>query len=133
MWPGAPGRDTRLMAWLVRESLTDEEIGSGKRMVIGDAIATQAMVGLTTGAFLVAFALQLGASNAMIGFLAAILPLSQLVQIPAVHLVETVKVRRAVSFYACLISRSAFLIIGLGPLCLPDHLALPALVVGLVV
>lgn len=120
------------MAWAVRESLTEAEISSGKRYVIGDAIATQAMVGLTTGAFLVAFALELGASNAMIGFLAAILPLTQLVQIPAVHLVETTRVRRAVSFYGCLVSRSAFLLIGLSPLVLPAHLALPALVAGLI-
>ena len=51
------------------------------------------MVTLTGGVFLVAFALKLEASNTIIGLLAAIPPLAQLIQIPAIYLVEKYRVR----------------------------------------
>jgi MFS family permease len=56
----------------MREELTPEEIDSGLRYLIKDGLASQALATLTGGAFLVAFALQLGASNYHIGLLAAI-------------------------------------------------------------
>jgi len=66
----------------VRDTLTEEEFQSGLRSVIKDGLASQTMVTLTGGVFLVAFALKLGASNLVIGLLAAIPPLTQLIQIP---------------------------------------------------
>jgi len=53
-----------------------------------DGLTTQAIATLTGGVFLVAFALKLGASNLVIGILAAIPPLGQLIQIPAIYIVE---------------------------------------------
>ena len=46
------------------------------------------MLTITGGVFLVTFALKMVASNLVIGLLAAIPPLAQLIQIPSVYLVE---------------------------------------------
>ncbi|MCK4736447.1 MAG: hypothetical protein KAT65_28595 [Methanophagales archaeon] len=76
------------MRFAVKDTLTEEEIQKGLRSVIKDGLATQTMVTQTGGVFLVAFALKLGASDTIIGLLAAIPPLAQLIQIPAIYLVE---------------------------------------------
>ncbi|MBU2548007.1 MAG: hypothetical protein KKB20_06340 [Proteobacteria bacterium] len=64
-----------------KEKLSEEEVAQGLRYVLKDGIASQAMMTLTGGAFLVSFALELGASNAFIGYLAALPPLLQFVQL----------------------------------------------------
>ena len=63
--------------------LTDEQVKKGLRRLIHHGVAIQTMATLTGEAFLVAFALKLGASNLQIGLLAAIGPLAQLLQLPA--------------------------------------------------
>lgn len=103
------------MKFKVTESLTAEEIESGFKNVIKDGLASQTMVTFTSGVFLVAFALQLGASNTFIGLLAALPPLLQLVQIPSIYLIEKVRVRRAISVYTSLVSRTFWLFIALIP------------------
>ncbi len=80
------------MRFTVKDTLTEEEIQSGLGAVIKDGLTTQTMVTLTGGVFLVAFALKLEASNTIIGLLAAIPPLAQLIQIPAIYLVETYRI-----------------------------------------
>lgn len=55
-------------------TLSEKEVQRGLRNVIGDGLATQVMTTLTTSVFLVAFALALGASDLVIGMLAAIPP-----------------------------------------------------------
>ncbi|HIE32119.1 MAG TPA: MFS transporter, partial [Methanosarcinales archaeon] len=103
------------MRFAVKDTLTEEEIQSGLRSIIKDGLATQMMVTLTGGVFLVAFALKLGASNTIIGLLAAIPPLAQLIQIPSVYLIEKYRVRRAICVYATFLSRILWLIIALIP------------------
>lgn len=80
---------------------------AGLRGVLKDGLASQAMGTLTTGPFLVGFALALGASNVAIGLLAAIPFLTQMFQLPAVVLVEAVRHRRAISLLASAVSRLA--------------------------
>jgi len=94
-------------------------------------MASQAMASLTGSAFLVAFALKLGASNAVIGLLAAIPQLAQLVQLPAVFLVERVRNRRAVCVAASSLGRSAWLGVAAAPLLLAPAETLTVLVFGL--
>jgi len=62
----------------VKDTLTEEEVQPGLKTLLKDGLTSQAMVTLTGGVFLVAFALKLGASNLQIGLLAAIPPLTQL-------------------------------------------------------
>ena len=98
-----------------RESLTDEEVDHGLKLVIRDGLTTQAMVTLTGGIFLVAFALQLGASNTVVGLLAAIPPLAELLQIPSIYIVERVRKRRLVVVAASLAARLCWIPIILIP------------------
>ena len=86
------------MRFRAKETLTKEEIQAGLSALVKDGAASMAFATLTGGPFLVAFALKLGASNLMIGLLAAIPPLAQLAQIPSVYLVERIRNRKAISF-----------------------------------
>ena len=88
-----------------RESLTDEEVQHGLKLVVRDGLATQAMVTLTGGIFLVAFALQLGASNTVIGLLAAIPPLAELLQMPSIYVVDRIRNRRLIVVAASFAAR----------------------------
>jgi hypothetical protein len=102
------------MAFKAEVNLTDEQVQSGLRYVIKDGIASQAMGILTGGAFLVAFAIKLGASNLTIGLLAAIGPLSQLLQLPSILLVEKIRNRRAI-VVAAAFGRMCWLVVALIP------------------
>ncbi len=103
------------MVFETKESLTDEEVRHGLNLVIQDGLTTQAMVTLTGGIFLVAFALQLGAPNTVIGLLAAIPPLAELLQMPAIYIVDRVQKRRLVVVTASLAARLCWLPIVLIP------------------
>ena len=76
------------------------------RLVLYDALASEAMATLTTGVFLVGYAVELGASNAAIGLLASVPFAVQFLQLPAVALVERLRRRRAIATWAAGIGRS---------------------------
>ena len=103
------------MRFEVKDSLSDTEVQAGLKQVIRDGIASQAMGILTGGAFLVAFAIKLGASNLVIGLLAAIGPLAQLLQLPSIFLVEKIRNRRAITVVAAGLGRLCWLLIALIP------------------
>lgn len=73
------------------------------------------MTSLTTGAFLVAYALLLGASNTIIGLIASVGPLTQILQIPAIYLIERTRRRKALAVAAALLSRSFWFVIAALP------------------
>ena len=93
------------------ESLNENQIKSGINFFILDGIMSQAMVTLTSGIFLVAFALQLGANNFIIGLLASIPPLTQLAQIPAVYIIEKFRNRRLICVLSSFFTRLCILLI----------------------
>ncbi|MBF0288547.1 MAG: MFS transporter [SAR324 cluster bacterium] len=119
------------MLFPVKTNLTPQEIQQGLRAVLKDGLMAQAVDTLTAGMFLVAFALQLGASNFMIGLLAAIPPLAHLTQIPAVLLIEKFQNRRLVAVLSSSISRSFLLVIALIPVIAPPTEGLWILVMAL--
>jgi MFS family permease len=88
---------------------------------------------LAVGAILTAFAIQLGASNFLIGLLAAIPHLSQLAQLPAMYTVDRVKSRRAVYTWSGYVARPMFLVIGLTVFLPTQELALAVIVVAFTV
>ncbi len=66
--------------WIkAQDSLSAEQIQTGLSYVINDGIASQAMGILTGDAFLVVFAIKLGASKLVIGMLAVKRPDSVLI------------------------------------------------------
>ncbi len=77
------------------------------RHLLWDAAFATAVGSLNSGVVLVAYALYFGASNQVIGILAAIPLLTQLLQAPAVILVERVRRRRMISITALFIARLA--------------------------
>ncbi|MHC4433833.1 MAG: MFS transporter, partial [Planctomycetota bacterium] len=113
------------------EELTADQVDSGLRYVIKDGVASQAMGILTGGAFLVAFAVKLGASNVVIGLLAAIGPLSQLLQLPAILLVEKVRNRRMITVVAAALSRLCWLLVALIPFVFGARIGIAVLLVSL--
>ncbi len=121
------------MKWEVKGTVSGEELTRALRGVTWDGLASKTTITLTSGAFLVAFALQLGASNLQIGLLAAIPFLSQALQIPSVYLVEKVRRRRPISTYAALVARSGFLLAALAPFLLPGAWQVNALIAALTV
>jgi MFS family permease len=114
------------------ESLTDVQIDSGLTYVIKDGITSQAMGILTGGAFLVAFAVKLEASNFVIGLLAAIGPLSQLLQLPAIFLVEKVRNRRMITVVAAALSRLCWLLVALIPFVFDARIGIAVLLISLI-
>jgi len=117
--------------WEPKEKLTEQEIQYGLKQVIKNGIANQAMGTITGGVFLVAYALKLGASNFVIGLLAALPPLVQIIQIPAIYLIEKIRKRKLICVVACLISRSCLLIIATIPLLISGQGGLAFLFLGL--
>jgi MFS family permease len=90
------------------------------RLVLYDGLASEAMGTLTTGVFLAGFAVQLGASNAAIGVLAAVPFAVQLLQLPAVVLVERLRTRRTICTWAAGIGRCFLLLAAAAPLLAPS-------------
>jgi MFS family permease len=111
------------------ETLNENQIQSALKFIIRDGVASQAMGILTGGAFLIAFAVKLGASNFVIGLLAAIGPLSQLLQLPSIFLVEKIRNRRLITVVAAGLSRLCWLIIALSPFIFPAKIAIAVLLI----
>ena len=90
-------------------------------MLMYDGVCSQVMGVLTGGAFLVAFALLLGASNFVIGLIAALGPLTQLLQIPTLYLIEKTGFRKALVVGSSLLSRLAWFPVAALPFLVPEH------------
>lgn len=112
------------------DTLSDADRRRGMRLVLLDGLTTQTMATLTGGVFLTAYALQIGASNLVVGLLAAIPFLAQLMQLPAIVMVERFRQRRRLVVLASLIGRVGLVAAALGAL-LPPAQALLLLVAGL--
>jgi len=121
------------MRFRVKDELMEAEVQSGLRYVIKDGIASQSMGILTGGAFLVAFAIKLGASNLVIGMLAAIGPLAQLLQLPSIFLVEKIRNRRAIVVVSAALNRLCWLLIALVPFLFGAKIGLAVLLVSMIV
>jgi MFS family permease len=99
-----------------QEKLTENEIHRGLKYVIGDGLAAEAMTSLTGGAFLVAMALLMGASNFQIGILAALPTFTNIFQLLSIWLVRRYNNRRAIAVTCNLLARFPLIVIGSLPL-----------------
>lgn len=117
-----------MFRWFPHQLEINEEARTvGLRNLTYDGVCSHVFGIITGGAFLVAFALEMGASNVVVGLLAALGPASMLLQIPGVWLVERLGRRKALVVLPVLIGRSAWFIIPLIPFILPEGLRIPAL------
>ncbi len=113
-----------------RERLSYEETERGLRLVVFEGMASQTMESLTKGVFLIGMALQLGASNMVVGLLGAIPFLSNLFQILAINLVERYRNRRKIVAISCFIGRSFLLVVAVAPFAPTQHMALALVIFG---
>ncbi|WP_343745251.1 MFS transporter [Chitinophaga sp.] len=101
------------------------------RLVIGDGLAAEVMTTLTSGAFLVAMALMLGASNLQIGVLSALPTFTNIFQLISIWLVRRSNNRRAVTVICTILARIPLVVIGVVPLIFPGAAGIQFLIVFL--
>jgi MFS family permease len=83
-----------------RPTISDQELARGLRFLTMEGAFSMGLFSITTSGFLAAYALALGASNLQIGILAALPFLMQILQLPAIWLVEKVRRRKAITVLA---------------------------------
>lgn len=121
------------MKFKTKENLNEAELKKGLNFVLLDGVASHLMGVLTGGVFLVAVALSLGASNFQVGLLAAIPPLVQLVQLPAVFIIEKIRSRKTVAVYSAVLGRLIWFIIAAIPFLFVSPTALYVLITCILV
>jgi MFS family permease len=94
-------------------AIEQQQLDDSLRWIMRNGVGIQIMETLAVGAFLTAFALQLGANNLFIGLLAAVPHLSQLAQLPGVWLVDKSRERRKIYLRAGMVARPMMLVIAL--------------------
>ncbi len=113
------------------EKVTGKQLRRGLHALTMDGVFSQAMDAVVSGAFLVAFALALGANNIVIGLLAAVAPATQVLQIPTIYLVQRWRSRQRVTVLSSAIGRAMWLVIAALPWVVPGVLQVPLLFICL--
>jgi MFS family permease len=106
-----------------QDTVTPAEREAGLRLLAIEAAFSGGTVALTSGVVVSAFALHLGASNVWIGVLASAPFLTQLLQVPAILVVERLRGRKRIAVVTSIFGRLMLLVMaataffaGLGPL-----------------
>ena len=121
-----------MAAWFKPSAQVDEAgLQRGLRMLVYDGLCSQVMGVLIGGAFLVQYALLLGASNTVIGLLAAIGPLTQILQIPAIFLIDRSRRRKAMTIIPAGLGRLFLLLVAALPWLAPPPIRIAVLLAGL--
>jgi len=113
------------------DRVNENDVQVGLRALLYEGVCSQVMDSLTSGAFLVAFALLMGASNTVVGLLAAVSPLTQLLQIPTIYLVDRTPSRKALVVLNSFLSRVSWLVIAIIPWLAPSEQRVTVLLICL--
>lgn len=119
--------ETLTMSESSSEVAIAERLDYNIKWIVRNGAGIQVMETLAVGAFLTAYVLQMGASNFVIGLLAAVPHLSQLAQIPAMYAIDKVGSRRKLYTWSGWVARPMILLIGFSAFLSPT-VALPAIV-----
>jgi MFS family permease len=117
--------------WRPVETLDEEARRRGLTAFLADGVCSQVRESLQSGPLLVGYALLLGVSNGGIGLLAALGPLTQILQLPTVALIERWRARKVITWWAALASRASWAAALAVPWILPPSPRIPALFVCL--
>ena len=111
-------------------TLSEREIRRSQLMMRWDSVLAGAMFSLGSGGFMVAYALALGANNLQVGILAALPPVSQVIQLPAILAVERFRARKAIAVPTWFMAQLMWLPIGAVPFLLdtPGTAAIAAVI-----
>ncbi|MCD6515538.1 MAG: hypothetical protein J7L07_11495 [Candidatus Odinarchaeota archaeon] len=99
-----------------QSDLEESDINKGLTYLLFDGISSQSMSSLASGAFIISFAILLGATNLMIGIIAAIPFLTNIAQLIAIWIIESTHKRKIVSVVSSFISRMSLILIALIPI-----------------
>ena len=113
-----------------RASAPTPNYDAAARRLMGDAAFASIVGTLNSGVVLVAFAVYLGASSTLIGILAALPFLTQLLQVPAVLMLERIRSRRLFAILFLFLARLALPIIAILEFIPDRRLALAVLVIA---
>lgn len=114
-----------------KDRLDEADVDRGLGMLMYDGMCSQVMGVFTGGAFLVAFALLMGASNFVVGLLAAVGPFTQILQIPAIFLVDRIRLRKALVVSSAFFSRLFWIVVAFLPWIVPPAQRVPILLLCL--
>ncbi len=114
-----------------KEILTEKDVQCGMRLGIKEGLATETMTVLTSGAFLTALSLLLGASNLQIGLIAALPAFSNISQLLTIWLVKRYNNRRTVSLLFSILARIPILVIGIIALFFPNSISIQFIILFL--
>ncbi|SDE96357.1 Major Facilitator Superfamily protein [Mucilaginibacter pineti] len=98
------------------ETITNNQLTFGLKLVIADGLSAEAMVVFTSGTFLTAMAIHMGASNFQLGLLAALPTFTTIFQLASIWLVQKFNNRKIISALFNLLARLPLLAIGIMPL-----------------
>jgi MFS family permease len=115
-----------------RNAISFDERDRGLRFLLLDAAFATAIGAMNSGVVLLALALHIGATNMQIGLLAAIPLLTQMLQAPAVILVERVRKRRLISVACGFCARLALPVYATVPLIPERDVAIAVLIAAAV-
>lgn len=120
-----------LAALQPKETLTESDVKSGLRALTLQGTTGMGFDAITTGGFMAAYALALGASNSQIGILASLPFIFQPLQIAAIALTEKVRKRKIIAVITMIIANSIWLPAALIPFLIdaPGTLAISLLLV----
>ncbi len=121
------------MKFQVKDSLTEAELQRGLRYVLKDGMTSQTLAVMTTGVFLVAFAIELGASYQLVGIIASIPPLTQMLSFVAAYVVQKYRNRRALCVISSFSSRFMWLFMAAIPFLFPLENGLILFIVTLLI
>jgi MFS family permease len=113
-----------------QRTVSESELKRGLRYLLVDASFATAIGALNSGVVLLALALHIGASNVEIGLLAAIPLFTQILQAPAVTLVERLRARRRISVACVFVARLALPIYALVPFIADRRVGVAVLIVA---
>jgi MFS family permease len=95
-----------------KESLSEQDVKRGLKIVLWDGLAAEAMIVFSSGTFLISMALLLGANSMQIGLLAALPLATNVFQLASVWLVGRYHNRRIVAVLCAYFARIPLLLIG---------------------
>jgi len=104
-----------------KPTISESELTSGLRWLTLEGTVSLGFNSITTSGFLAAYALALGADSLHIGVLAALPFLMQILQLPAISLVEKFRQRKAMAVISWFIAQSFWVPIAL----IPTFIAVP--------
>jgi MFS family permease len=98
------------------EKITNSQLNSGLNYVIADGLSAEAMIVFTSGTFLTAMAIHMGATNFQLGLLAALPTFTTIFQLASIWLVQKFNNRKAITALFNLLARLPLIAVGVMPL-----------------